>query len=894
LSPRMLVLGTSILWGQGLPEQEKIHRQVNKLLKDRQIFDSELDVIFLAHSGAIIGYKDNGSEDTTEQARIHGEVPTFYPTMVQQLKEFDATGVDPADVGLILIEGGINDVSLVRILNPMIPLKTLENEIDRHCYTHMKLYLQRVVAKFPTARIVVTAYYPFVTDHSANEFLDAFVSAAGVFPGKLDEQIIQTLGDLEKSRILLNCMLFSVRSQDRLQAAVDEVNSELGSDPRIALAVPNIQAENAAFTENPFLFGIGMDLKPEDPLAVEREQACDEVGTPRTIVPVCKCASVGHPNAKGAQSYALSIIAALEHKPTREFEYYYEAGSARSLTKQGIWFRDQDHRYVLFRGMNFAVRSKLPPYLPILPLDVTTLDEAAFQRELEAAQPHFDCFKELGINFIRLVIMWKGIEPRPNPNLDELLPEGQQYLDFVRRIVDSLYERGFFVLLDFHQDIVHELYGGDGFPDWALAIDEQHPRPKPSDLRPSPKWMLRYYDTPITTHDVLVRHTLSSFWKNDLRSTELTASDVVEANAHRVRTHLEKTIGATARYFLGHPAILGYEAFNEPQEAGLGMPDFEDLILPEYYGNVAREIRAVGDYDSFVFVEPRVDWTTFDPDKGEFQGLDMTNEPLSLLNVGRINDDRLVFSFHYYDGDTYLKGEPSVWPPNIARGVNMEDKARAWPNVFRLLREGATSRHLIPFLSEVGADQDWAKFKTDYRPEIYHHQQIRAYMDLLYQQIEAKLLNSAYWVYDLYSTEKYKDNWNDENASLLGPGRQPRNLDIIARVYPMRSSAEPHLQCFDLKTRHGIIILHGKPVDAPTVIYIPETMHYKDGFEIHATSADISWDAKNQLLYWRPDGDHREHQIVISPLNGFKQSILPADSLDLLSQTSFYWKSTRD
>ena len=72
-------------------------------------------------------------------------------------------------------------------------------------------------------------------------------------------------------------------------------------------------------------------------------------------------------------------------------------------------------------------------------------------------------------------------------NLDELSIEGQQYLSYVNQIINALYARDLYVILDFHQDIAHEIYAGDGFPDWALTIDENHKRPKASNLRDR-KW----------------------------------------------------------------------------------------------------------------------------------------------------------------------------------------------------------------------------------------------------------------------------------------------------------------------------------------------------------------------------------------------------------------------
>ena len=45
----------------------------------------------------------------------------------------------------------------------------------------------------------------------------------------------------------------------------------------------------------------------------------------------------------------------------------------KQIVKDGDWFRDNHGRYLLFRGVNFASRSKLPPYLPIAPVSYTHL-----------------------------------------------------------------------------------------------------------------------------------------------------------------------------------------------------------------------------------------------------------------------------------------------------------------------------------------------------------------------------------------------------------------------------------------------------------------------------------------------------------------------------------------
>ena len=90
--------------------------------------------------------------------------------------------------------------------------------------------------------------------------------------------------------------------------------------------------------------------------------------------------------------------------------------------KDGIWFKDEQGRYLLFRGVNFASRSKLPPYLPVFPLNNKTANLDVLKKELAQVSPELEILKHLGFNVIRFLVIWKAIEPIPNPNLDALLP----------------------------------------------------------------------------------------------------------------------------------------------------------------------------------------------------------------------------------------------------------------------------------------------------------------------------------------------------------------------------------------------------------------------------------------------------------------------------------------
>jgi aryl-phospho-beta-D-glucosidase BglC (GH1 family) len=519
---------------------------------------------------------------------------------------------------------------------------------------------------------------------------------------------------------------------------------------------------------------------------------------------------------------------------------------------------------------------------PLETVDGVTIDNII--NELDVVKNELDLMKELGFNIVRLPVIWKALEPSPNPNLDILLPEGERYLTLISRVIAALSSRGLFVVIDFHQDIAHEVYGGDGFPDWALAIDGIHVRPPQADFKDT-RWWLHYYQTPFSKHDVLVRHTLRSFWQNHLFSTELSQEDLETKTAKIPRTHMERTIGSTARFFQNQEvrsAILGYELFNEPHPVGIDKSEFERQVLPLFYSNVSTEIRrslngTKGDDKAFIFIEPRMDWNIYAADGPEFDSINFTKTPTTLLDTSNLVTKSGVFSFHYYDPWTLF------WA-SVHLGDSMIKKQQEWPNEFHMMIEGATSRNLIPFLTEFGGSQDW-QFDTDLKPVVYQHKQIRAYMDLQFCQIESNLLNATYWNYNLYNTLDGKDNWNLENFSLLGPDRIPQNLDIVARPYPMRSSAKPSLLFFDLESKHCCIILEGEVVESPTVIYVPQKINYPAGFEIRATNKTVQWDHKNQLLFWVPDKKQRTNQILIFPPDSFDENKLPQKSKNLLRKT---------
>jgi lysophospholipase L1-like esterase len=317
MSFKIVAVGTSVMWGQGLHEEQKIHALVKQMLQEKR--NEPIDAYLLAHSGAIIGLHADDTEDTTQLERVHGEVPTPYPTLLQQLAEFD--GLEDQigaaeDVDVVLVEGGINDVNIVKILDPLTRIRGLKQMIEMHCHHHVKLLLQRVAAKFPNATIVVLAYYPMLNDRSEDEHMSELLYAVGARPGGLIADIpISFIANMAKRKILANCDVFHRESRRALEAAVNELNTEIsdGHSPRAILAVPNFSANNTIWADDPWLFSINPDMSPQDELAQERCVACEEAGNLRTVVTICKRASNGHPNEKGAKAYAEAVVAVLQN-----------------------------------------------------------------------------------------------------------------------------------------------------------------------------------------------------------------------------------------------------------------------------------------------------------------------------------------------------------------------------------------------------------------------------------------------------------------------------------------------------------------------------------------------------------------------------------------------------
>jgi endoglycosylceramidase len=229
------------------------------------------------------------------------------------------------------------------------------------------------------------------------------------------------------------------------------------------------------------------------------------------------------------------------------------------LGHTGRWITDGDGRVVVLHGLNMVY--KRPPYAP----DAIGFgdDDAAF-------------LASEGYDTVRVGLIWKAIEPTPG-HYDE------GYLDRIQGTVNTLGRHGIVSLLDFHQDMYNERFGGEGFPDWTVHDDGQVDDPGagfPGNYLSSPG-LNRAFD---------------HFWANDFGLQDSYAA----AWRH------------VAARFKDNRYVLGYDLLNEPWPGSTyaqcfqlaGCPVF-DQELGAFFDRVRHAVRSV-DPSTLVFYEPNV------------------------------------------------------------------------------------------------------------------------------------------------------------------------------------------------------------------------------------------------------------------------------------------------
>jgi hypothetical protein len=325
-----LVVGDSLVWGQGLEEKDKFYYLTSEWLR-RDAFAGGRDVRLKvkAHSGSTLKFQ----AEVAEKYRIAGRDETYpyppevnigMPSVWKQIEvasdEYRRDGVSGAD--LIMMTAGITDISTAEVLNPWGDNKQLSGLIKKHLGDSTLDVLEHASRLHPNSLIAVVGYFHAVTPYSdGKKLFNAWLEILKVpraFKFVPNNPIGRSLFfNKVKRRAIERSRVWHEESSIAQQDAVDRLNAKLGSTRAVFIPSP-LTEKNAMEAPETKLFRMRRRGIVDDPIARQRIKDC-RVSLPELKrstgidypVRLCEAAAIGHPNQAGSRAYADAIIAKL-------------------------------------------------------------------------------------------------------------------------------------------------------------------------------------------------------------------------------------------------------------------------------------------------------------------------------------------------------------------------------------------------------------------------------------------------------------------------------------------------------------------------------------------------------------------------------------------------------
>jgi len=330
----MLVLGDSILWGQGLKDEHKSWNLIKTWLQESA--GVRVRERIEAHAGAVIG-----SEGTAPPGSLtlYGEISSAWPTLHDQIDDALRAIEDPSQVDLILVDGCINDVDARRLMNAANTPEGIKALAQEKCGAPVESLLVRIASSFPNAHIMVSGYFPVISDKTPRD----------LFMRKVAKIFYAPTGDgprLEENKLLDRLALVSAAwyeaSNLSLMKAVANVNHKLvarGSRQRVQFARIPFLPEHSFGARDSHLWGFNastarkllavltwgkVSLHTNDEVRSQRSSVCDdffkrvkgETDEQKRVrkdrLMTCSLSAIAHPNRKGAVIYAEAIKTQIE------------------------------------------------------------------------------------------------------------------------------------------------------------------------------------------------------------------------------------------------------------------------------------------------------------------------------------------------------------------------------------------------------------------------------------------------------------------------------------------------------------------------------------------------------------------------------------------------------
>ena len=205
-----------------------------------------------------------------------------------------------------------------------------------------------------------------------------------------------------------------------------------------------------------------------------------------------------------------------------------------TITVKGDQFVDNFGRQVILNGVNVGSKNKEEGYI--------------FQSGPEL----YEKLKKQGVNTIRFLIIWDGLEPEPGVYNEAYLKEIDQRIAWAAA-------NDMFVVLDMHQDLYSVKYA-DGAPEWAtLTEDKPHTT--------GAVWSDAYLMSEA------VQTAFDNFWLNTPASDGIGLQDHYAALWQHI-----------AKRYADNKTVIGYDIMNEPFPGSSGVQS--TMILLGAYGQL--------------------------------------------------------------------------------------------------------------------------------------------------------------------------------------------------------------------------------------------------------------------------------------------------------------------
>jgi lysophospholipase L1-like esterase len=323
----VLVLGDSIASGHGLPEENKFYTLTKNWLEG-EVFQNArpANLKIKAHSGTtLVLHPDVAAvlqrAEMDETDGFHPEINIDYPTAQIQVdiaaREYEMEEKGAGAVDLVMLTGGINDITTSVILDPFGDDENLRREIAKYCRDSMLDLLCRAGAAFPNAKIALLGYFPLVSPKTStgqffNALLEVFRAPRPLKP-LVNNLFTKQFFKLIYKKSAKRSRIWVEESNRCFREAIASFNS--GQDtPRAVFIESPIGEENCFGTKKPLVFGMGKKGRTADLTYDERSVECRKAAPILGKAPdlkysvhFCEISGLAHPNIEGSRAYAEAI-----------------------------------------------------------------------------------------------------------------------------------------------------------------------------------------------------------------------------------------------------------------------------------------------------------------------------------------------------------------------------------------------------------------------------------------------------------------------------------------------------------------------------------------------------------------------------------------------------------